>query len=475
MIYIFVTACVPSPEALAAGDQTTCDKFIEIKMNRILIIGAGRSTPYLVKYLLEQAAQQDWEIVVCDLSLDLAESRVGGHPKGRAIKFDVNDAVQREKEITESDVVVSMLPPLMHLDVAVDCVRLGKHLVTASYVTEELEALDEDAKKSGVVLLNEVGVDPGLDHLSCMKIIEDISAAGGKIQSFESFTGGLIAPESDNNPWNYKFTWNPRNVVLAGQGGVKFIQEGKYKYIPYHKVFSRIEKLTVPEFGIFEGYANRDSLKYREVYGLENIPTLYRGTLRRPGFCAAWDLFIQLGATDDSYIMENTENMTHRDFINSFLFYNDGNSVELKAAYHLGIGIESDELDKLKWLGIFDDTPVGLKDATPAQILQHILEKKWNLDAEDKDMIVMLHRIYYELDGVCKELNSNLIVIGEDSTFTAMAKTVGLPLAIATKLVMTGEVKTPGVQLPISKEIYDPALNQLKEHGISFEETTFEA
>ena len=441
-------------------------------MNRILIIGAGRSSPYLIKYLLEQASECDWEITVGDLSVDLAEAGVGDHPNGRAIQFDVTDASQREIEITKADVVVSMLPSLMHFDVAMDCVRLKKHLVTASYVSDELAALDEEAKKSGVVLLNEIGVDPGLDHLSCMKIIEDISTSGGKIQSFESFTGGLIAPESDNNPWNYKFTWNPRNVVLAGQGGVKFIQEGMYKYIPYHKVFSRIGKLTIPEFGIFEGYANRDSLKYREVYGLENIPTLYRGTLRRPGFCKAWDLFVQLGATDDSYVMENSENMTHREFINSFLFYNAANSVELKAAYHLGIGIESDELDKLKWLGIFDDTAVGLKNATPAQILQHILEKKWNLDSDDKDMIVMLHRVYYELDGQAKELNSHLIVIGEDPTFTAMAKTVGLPLGIATKLVMTGEIKTPGVQLPISKEIYDPALTQLKEYGINFEETT---
>ncbi len=444
-------------------------------MNRILIIGAGRSSPYLIKYLLEQAAERSWEIVVGDISLDLAQARVNGNQNGRAIELDINDSSKREREIAAADVVVSMLPSLMHIDVAKDCVRLKKHLITASYVSDELEALDEDAKKSGVVLLNEIGVDPGLDHLSCMKIIEDISSAGGTIQSFESFTGGLIAPESDNNPWNYKFTWNPRNVVLAGQGGVKFIQEGMYKYIPYHKVFSRIEKLTIPEYGVFEGYANRDSLKYREVYGLENIPTLYRGTLRRPGFCAAWDLFVQLGATDDSYIMENTENMTHREFINSFLFYNAGNSVELKAAYHLGIGIESDELAKLKWLGIFEDTVVGLKNATPAEILQHILEKKWKLDPEDKDMIVMLHRIYYEIDGERKELNSNLFVIGEDSTFTAMAKTVGLPLGIATKLVMTGVIKTPGVQLPISKEIYDPALNELKEYGINFEETTYDA
>jgi saccharopine dehydrogenase-like NADP-dependent oxidoreductase len=338
-------------------------------------------------------------------------------------------------------------------------------------VSDELKKLDADAKKAGVILLNEMGLDPGLDHLSSMKIIDDIRSKGGKLKSFESFTGGLVAPGYDDNPWNYKFTWNPRNVVMAGQGGVKFIQESRYKYIPYHKVFSRTEKLRIPEYGIFEGYANRDSLKYREIYGLEDIPTLYRGTLRRPGFCKAWDMFIQLGATDDSYIMENTEQMTHREFINSFLFYHPGDSVELKVAYHLGIGIESDELHKLKWLGIFDNTPVGIKDATPAQVLQHILEEKWELSTDDKDMIVMLHRMYYELEGNTMELNSHLVVQGDNSMYTAMAKTVGLPLGIATKMILNNTITSKGVTLPIAKDIYAPALEELENHGISFIES----
>lgn len=443
-------------------------------MQKIFVIGAGRSAPTLIKYLLDQSGKNDWKVRVGDLSEELAKERVGGRENGSAFSFDVLNEEQRRKEISDADVVVSMLPPSMHIDVAKDCVSLGKHMVTASYVSEGMNALNEDARSKGVVLLNEIGVDPGLDHLSSMEIIERIQGEGGKLTSFESFTGGLVAPESDNNPWNYKFTWNPRNVVLAGQGVVKFIQEGKYKYIPYHKVFNRIEKININGYGAFEGYANRDSLKYREVYGLQDIPTLYRGTLRRPGFCRAWDLFVQLGATDDSYTMENTETMTHREFINSFVFYHPGDSVKLKVAYHMRIGIESDELEKLDWLGLFSDDVVGLKNATPAQILQHILEKKWTLEADDKDMIVMMHRVFYSQDGQSKQLISELVVKGDDSTYTAMAKTVGLPLAIATKHIANGVINTPGVLLPISKEIYEPTLKELGQHGIEFVEKEVE-
>ena len=439
-------------------------------MKNILVIGAGRSAPTLIKYLLEQSGDNDWRVKVGDILLDLASERINGHENGRAIAFDVLDSQQRQKEISVADVVVSMLPPSMHMDVAKDCVELGKHMVTASYVSDEMNDLNEAAKKKGVVLLNEIGVDPGLDHLSSMDILEKIKAKGGLLTSFESFTGGLVAPESDNNPWNYKFTWNPRNVVLAGQEVVKFIQEGKYKYIPYHKVFNRIEKININGYGSFEGYANRDSLKYREVYGIDDIPTLYRGTLRRPGFCRAWDLFVQLGATDDSYTMENTEKMTHREFINSFVFYHPGDSVKLKVAYHMGIGIESDELEKLTWLGLFDDTVVGLINATPAQILQHILEKKWTLEPDDKDMIVMMHRVFYKINGSLKRLISELVVKGDDSTYTAMAKTVGLPMAIATKHIANGVINSPGVLLPITKEIYEPTLKELSQHGIEFVE-----
>jgi len=319
--------------------------------------------------------------------------------------------------------------------------------------------------------MNEIGVDPGIDHLSAMRLIDKIKEDGGRLEAFETFTGGLIAPESDNNPWNYKFTWNPRNVVLAGQGTVKFIQNNKYKYIPYHQLFRRTEIIDVEEYGKLEGYANRDSLQYREIYGLKDIPTMYRGTLRKLGFCRAWDIFVQLGATDDTYIIEGSENMTNRDFINSFLAYNETDSVELKFKHYLNIRQDDVDLfEKFIWLGIFDQTIIGLKQATPAQILQHILEQKLSLDEGDKDMIVMWHRFLFEKDGEYKEIHSSMVVIGDDQTYTAMAKTVGLPVAIATKMILNKVIVTPGVHVPILKEIYNPILNELENYGIHFKE-----
>ncbi len=305
-----------------------------------------------------------------------------------------------------------------------------------------------------------------------MQVIDRIKDKGGKMILFESFTGGLVAPESDNNLWNYKFTWNPRNVVVAGQGGVaKFIQEGRYKYIPYQKLFRRTEFLEIEDYGRFEALANRDSLKYREIYGLEDILTLYRGTIRRVGFSRAWNVFVQLGMTDDSYVMEGSENMSYRDFTNSFLPYNPYDSVELKLRYCLKIDQDDIIWNKLLELDIFSaEKKVGLKDATPAQILQKILMDSWTLEEDDKDMIVMYHKFGYELDGKKKQIESNMVVIGDDQTYTAMAKTVGLPVAIATLKILKGEIKTPGVQLPITKEVYEPILKELENYGIHFKE-----
>ncbi|MFH1320583.1 MAG: saccharopine dehydrogenase C-terminal domain-containing protein [Bacteroidota bacterium] len=437
-------------------------------MKHILIIGAGRSTPYLIKYLLDQSSTHTWRVTVGDVIIDNAIQKLNNHPNGNAIEFDVHNDEQMDKEIGKVDIVVSMLPARFHIHVVKACVRLKKNLITASYVSDEIKEFDEDAKKAGIILLNEIGVDPGLDHMSAMQIIDKIRARGGKPRSFETFTGGLVAPESDNNPWHYKFTWNPRNVVLAGQGVVKFIQEGRYKYIPYHNIFKRTEKLSVLDYGEFEGYANRDSLQYREIYDLHDIPTMFRGTLRRPGFCRAWDLLVQLGATDDSYTIEDSKNMTYREFINSFLLYRPDDSIELKLAYYLGIDIESPEMEKLKWLGVFNDTRIGLKNATPAQILQHLLKDKWELGPKDKDMIVMLHKIKYKSIDTYRFITSSLVVIGEKEPYTAMAKTVGLPLGIAAKLILNGNVKARGIQLPIIKEIYEPALKELQEFGINF-------
>lgn len=438
-------------------------------MKKILVIGAGRSTSSLIQYLLFNAENENWFVTIADQSKDLASEAANNHAKAKAIAFDVNNEEERNRLIDEADLVISMLPAHMHISVAKDCIKYSKHMVTASYVSDEMNALDTLAKNAGIIIMNEIGVDPGIDHLSAMRVIDHIKETNGKLEAFETFTGGLVAPESDNNPWNYKFTWNPRNVVLAGQGTCKFIQNGKYKFIPYHKLFRRTEIIDIEGHGKFEGYANRDSLKYREIYGLADIPTMYRGTLRKPGYCRAWDMFVQLGATDDSYIMDGTEDMTHRDFINSFLAYNETDSVELKFKHYLNIRQDDVDLfEKFEWLGIFENTKVGMKNATPAQILQHILEKKWTLAKEDKDMIVMWHRFLYKINGEFKELHSSMVVKGDDQKYTAMAKTVGLPVAIATKMILNGTISTPGVHVPIIKEIYNPILDELENYGINF-------
>lgn len=440
-------------------------------MRKIFVIGAGRSASSLIKYLLVNAGNENWEITIGDLDLDLIKSKIDGYEHVKGIVFDINDSIQRVSEISKADIVISMLPAHMHLKVAEDCIALKKNMVTASYISPEMKALDQKAKEAGVVIMNEIGLDPGIDHMSAMQVIDKIKGLGGKMLQFETFTGGLIAPEYDNNPWNYKFTWNPRNVVLAGYGGaVKFVQEGRYKYIPYNQLFRRTEVIKIDNWGRFEGYANRDSLAYRSIYGLEDIPTLYRGTLRRPGFCRAWDVFVKLGMTDDSYEVEDSENLTYRQFINLFLAYNPNDSVELKLMHQLKIDQDSDVMYKLKWLGIFEETKIGLPNATPAQILEHILKQKWSLEEDDKDMIAMYHKFGFELNGEQKQIESSMVSIGEDQIQTAMSRTVGLPVAIATKMILNGKISTPGVQLPITPEVYEPVLGELKEYGIHFRE-----
>ncbi|MEN8185841.1 MAG: saccharopine dehydrogenase C-terminal domain-containing protein [Bacteroidota bacterium] len=445
-------------------------------MRKILIIGAGRSASSLVKYLLDKSDKENLEVRIADISIESAQKLAGGHSNGKAIALDIFNEKARKEEVSNADIVISMLPARFHMEVAKDCVEFGKHLVTASYISDELKALDKEVKSKGLIFMNEIGLDPGIDHMSAMQVIDRIKDQGGKMILFESFTGGLVAPESDDNLWNYKFTWNPRNVVVAGQGGVaKFIQEGQYKYIPYNKLFRRTEFLEIEDYGRFEGLANRDSLKYREIYGLEDILTLYRGTIRRVGYSRAWNIFVQLGMTDDSYVMEGSEDMSYRDFTNSFLPYNPHDSVELKLRHCLKIDQDDIIWDKLLELDIFNaDKKVGLKDATPAQILQKILEDKWTLDEDDKDMIVMYHKFGYEINGEKKQIESNMVVIGDDQVYTAMAKTVGLPVAIATLKILNGEISTPGVQLPITKEVYDPILKELEEYGVNFKEKEVE-
>ncbi len=441
-------------------------------MKKIFLIGAGLSASTLIKYLLDNSEKHDWKIRVGDVSVDTVKQKLNGHKNAEAVQFDIFNEAQRDEEIRNADIVISMLPARMHHLTATSCIKHGKDMVTASYVSDELKAMKDDVEKSGILILNEIGVDPGIDHMSAMQIIDRIHDKGGKISAFRSYTGGLIAPDFDNNPWNYKFTWNPRNVVVAGQGpAAKIIVNGKYKYIPYHQLFKRTERTYVENYGEFEVYPNRDSLKYRKSYGLEDIPTMERGTMRRPGFCKAWNVFVQLGATDDTYTLENSEDMTYREFINTFLRYHTTLTVEEKLSKYLNIEEDSSVMYKLRWLGIFENEKIGLKNASPAKILQKLLEKKWKFEDRDRDMLVMQHKFEYELKGQKKEIVSSMVIEGKDHVHTAMSSTVGLPVGIAVKMILTGKITDKGILIPIKKNIYEPVLEELKDYGIKFTET----
>ncbi|UMB60306.1 saccharopine dehydrogenase NADP-binding domain-containing protein [Lutibacter sp. A80] len=439
-------------------------------MRNILIIGAGKSSASLIHYLLNKSVSENLHIIVADVSLEQAKAKIQEHTNGTAIALDIFNNTERATAIKKASIVISMLPAHLHINIAKDCLKYGKSMVTASYISEEMQALDTAVKNKGITFLNEIGLDPGVDHMSAMQVIDRITEKGGKMLLFESFCGGLVAPESDDNLWNYKFTWNPRNVVLAGQGGVsKFIQEGTYKYIPYHKLFRRTELLKIDDYGKFEAYANRDSLKYRSIYGLEDILTLYRGTIRRVGFSKAWNIFVQLGMTDDSYTIENSETMSYREFTNSFLAYNPNDSVELKLRHYLKIDQDDILWEKLLELNLFDaNKKVGLKNATPAQILEKILKDSWTLKANDKDMIVMQHLFGYQLNGKKQQIESSMVCIGDNQTYTAMAKTVGLPVAIAALKILNKQIKATGVIIPVKKTIYEPILKELEKNGIVF-------
>lgn len=439
-------------------------------MSRILIIGAGRSSSSLIDYLLSNAKQLNWHITIADANKQAVESKIAKFKDiASAVEFDVHNEGLREQLISASDLVVSMLPAFMHGDVAKDCVRLGKHLATASYVSSEMWELDIEAKNKDLLLLNECGLDPGIDHASAMKVIHELHDKGAKITSFKSFCGGLVAPQSNDNPWGYKFSWNPRNVILAGQGTAQFIEEGQLKFIPYNRIYTQIETIEVDGYGKFDAYANRDSIGYKEPYGLNEAATMLRGTLRFPGYCKAWNVFVKLGLTDDSYKIKNADSLTYTDLLQSFLPKGKASAKE-KLVEFMGKEMDSEVMSKLEYLELFSDKPIKLKEGSPAELLQNLLEEKWMLRHGDKDMIVMQHLFEYELNGVHKKMTSSLVVIGDDEVHTAMAKTVGLPLAIAIKNFLTGKFKLYGVQIPIVKEIYEPMLTELESLGITFVE-----
>lgn len=439
-------------------------------MNNILIIGAGLSSSSLIKYVLEQAAVRSWFVTVADTNLESAEKKVGNHPNGRAVWLDVLKVNDRRELIGRADVVVSILPAHLHLEVAHDCVKLKKHLITASYVSQEMYRLGDEARDRELIFMGEMGLDPGIDHMSAMKVIDEIKETGGKITAFRSYTGGLIAPESDDNPWHYKITWNPRNVVLAGQGTAQYLENGRLRYQPYHRLYKERRAIDIPEVGKMEAYANRDSLLYREAYGLADIPNILRGTLRYEGFCEAWDALIQIGLTDADFPILHSGEISYHELMDAYVDQHIGGSVKERIAQMLNEDINSDIMKKLEWLGVFSKKKIKLPNATPALILEHLLRDKWKLKPTDKDMVVMHHEIEYEKKGEKRIRTSTMSQKGVNAEETAMAQTVGLPMAIFVKLVVEGKIKSRGVQIPVMKEVYEPVLNELEEYGIVFKE-----
>ena len=443
-------------------------------MKTILIIGAGLSTKALIDYLLFYSEENHWHIRVGDLSLHNAQKKVNNHKNASAFQFNIKDLSQRSQEISSADIVISMIPPSMHLIVAKECIRYKKNLITPSYLSEEIENMNDEVSAKGLLFLNEMGVDPGIDHMSAMSIVDRIKEKGGKVTSFKSFAGGLVSPQYDNNPWNYKISWNPRNIVLAGNGVAIIREVNKTKYIPYSRVFRRTEPAYFKDYGEFEVYANRNSLVYEKLYKIGGVETIFRGTLRRKNFCRAWNIFVNLGCTDESYEMQLSKDSTYKDYINSFLPYDENTTVEKKFSEFTNIQMDSDIMSKIRWLGVFTDEKIGLSKPTPAQVLQKIVEKKWKLEDGDKDLLLMQHHILYELNDHKRMIISSLAVEGENNINTAMAKTVGLPIAIAAKLILNKECDLKGVIIPTHKQIYTPILKELKQFGISFNEEKFE-
>jgi saccharopine dehydrogenase-like NADP-dependent oxidoreductase len=438
-------------------------------MNAILILGAGKSSTFLIDYLADRCERKRRTLILADLDLDVAMRKLRGRPGTRAEQLAWEDVEKRRTLIGEVDVVISMLPASFHPMVAQDCLALGKHFFSASYESEELRKMMPEIERKGLLFLNECGLDPGIDHMSAMQIIDEAKANGEEILSFKTYCGGLLAPESEDNPWKYKFTWNPRNVVLAGQATARYIEDGELKFVPYHQLFNRVESLRFRGLGDFEGYPNRDSLSYRQVYGLKDVSTMIRGTLRRSGYCKAWNVFVQLGLTDNSFLMEMPQGATLKQFLKAFLPAHREQSVEETLAEVIP-ELNFPAFEKIQWLGFFEERKLPKTSGTPAELLQAILEINWELQSDDRDMIVMQHLFEIQTSHSIKKVTSSLVSFGQDSVYTAMAKTVGLPLAIAVDLFLDGEINLSGLHLPVIPELYKPILVELEKFGIRFEE-----
>lgn len=438
-------------------------------MKKILVFGAGRSAYYTIHYLLENAARKNWQVTVADALEENIRACTTDFPSAHTEIADVHKDDERRTLIGSHDIIISLLPARFHYIVAEDCVYFKKHLITPSYISPELQSLDKLAKESKLVFLNELGLDPGIDHMSAMKIKHTLEDDGAHISSFRSYCGGLIASENDDNPWHYKFSWNPYNVVRAGQEGGIALMKGGLKYQPYNRLFRETELIHIEGAGTFEAYLNRNSLRYISLYGLENVETFVRGTLRYPGFCRLWNFMVKSGLTNDLLIIENLDKMSWRQLFDIFMPSGDQTLSE-KFAQVTGNPAKTEDIAALEWLEILSDEKLSLKNATPAMALQVLLERKWAMQQNDKDRVVMVHEFVYTKNNETNILQSWMDINGEDLHKTAMAKTVGLPLALAAELIADEKIHAYGVILPTIKEVYEPVLAALEAYGITFKE-----
>lgn len=437
-------------------------------MKKVLICGAGMSATDLIGYMLDHAEENDWEVVVGDISVETAERKIGGHSRGRAVYFDCYDDAIMEEHIKGATVVISLLPPGMHAAAAKIALKHQAHVVTASYASPEMVDMHTEAKTKGLTFLNELGADPGIDHMNGMRSIDRVRDKGGKIQSFASYCGSLVAPESNDNPWNYKFTWSPMNIITMGQGGGQFFKNNNLRCIPHNRIFTDPEIISIPNFQSFEAYPNRDSTEYRKKYGLEDVPTLIRATLRYPGFCKGWNQVVKLGLTANNYRIQESQEMTYREWVSAYLPDDEDTTLEEILANHLGIKSGGKLHQQLLWADLLSDRPITRKNGTPAEILLDLLLDKLKFNAGDTDMLVFYERLEYQLNEELYEHVSYLVTKGLDHEHTAISRTVGLPAAIGARLILNGEISTRGVLFPWTKEVYEPVLKELADLGICY-------
>ncbi len=443
-------------------------------MKQILLFGAGKSATVLINYLLANALNEHWILTVADANLEMALEKLKNAPFGKAVSFDITDDTKRRSFISNSDIVISMLPPSLHGKVARDCLQFSKHLLTASYVDDEMRSMKDEIANRHVLFLCEMGLDPGIDHMSAMMLIDRVHAKGGNIVSFKSHCGGLVAPESDDNPWHYKISWNPRNIVMAGKAGAVYKMNGKVIEQPYETLFDTNGIVSIPQVGRLQYYPNRDSLSYISLYSLESTITFLRTTLRDPDFCTGWKHVIKVGLTDESPNVQLMEKeCSFREWLDKSVA-----SRTTAAGFEDFLTKYVDDKERslvrqmFEFLGFFDNKIIPGYAKSSADVLQFAMENKLSLQANDKDMIVMLHEFECDVNGKHEIINTSLVVKGDDKINTAMAKTVGLPLGIATKLILNGTIASRGLRIPVTSDIYEPVLSELEQYGIKFHEET---